>query len=81
MPFRNLRSDAYTPDILNVLYEAFDLAWTEISAEYGNDPTRIEFARRGLALAILSAYQGGARGSYALKEAALSAFAAMRPKA
>lgn len=76
MPFRNLDSASFTPETLNIIYAAFDLAWAEISQEVGSDPTRAEFARNALAQSVLLATESEAKDPHALKDAALAAFAA-----
>jgi len=76
MPFRNLiDGGSFAPEALTVMYEAFDLAWAEVASEYGNDPTRTEFARSALAQAILSAAEEDPTEAVRLKTAALEAFA------
>lgn len=81
MPFRNLDSTSFSPDELKVLYEAFDLAWTELAQAYGSDAARVAFARNTLAQAVLGAAEAEAKGKDAvtLKTAALARFAIAEP--
>jgi hypothetical protein len=45
---------AYSPDVLKVLYEAFDGAWATIAASCGTDEQAIEATRIRLANTILA---------------------------
>jgi hypothetical protein len=47
-------ASSYAPPVVKAMGEAFDQAWNEIAANYGNDAGRIEAARMRLADAILS---------------------------
>lgn len=72
MPLRKLvEGGSFAPEILAVIYAAFDLAWSDIAAEYGDDPARIEFARTRLAHAVLSAADSENEDPIRLKDAAL----------
>ena len=51
---RLIGNAAYGPDVLKVLFEAFDGAWARIAPLYGNDPKAIESARTQLANVILA---------------------------
>jgi hypothetical protein len=74
MPFRHIDRKTFTPEALNVIYAAFDLAWADVAGDFGTDPTRIEFGRNALAQAVLAAAEGGGKDAQALKDAALAAF-------
>lgn len=79
MPLSNLiDSTAFSPETLAVIYEAFDRAWTEIVADYGDDPVRIAFVRETLARAVLTVAEPEAKDVEALKSAALATFARMK---
>jgi hypothetical protein len=76
MPFRNIMDRAFAPETLATMYEAYDLAWAEVSGRFGDEPARVEFARNALAQAVLSAAETGAEDAATLKTAALEAFQA-----
>jgi len=42
------------PEALKVIGQAFDEAWADIAANFGNDPREIEAARLRLANTVLS---------------------------
>lgn len=80
MPLRKLtEGSSFAPETLDVIYQAFDLAWEEIGARFGNDPTAIEFGRARLARAVLSVAKDDASDPARLKADALNAFALMYP--
>jgi hypothetical protein len=66
---------AYSPEVMNVINEAFDKAWAEIGGRY-NDAAAIEQARTRLAQAIMEVSSGSASDPDQLKTAALCAMAA-----
>jgi hypothetical protein len=74
MPFRNIMDRAFTPETLAMMYEAYDLAWRELSSQFCDDAGRVEFARNALAQAVLSAAVAGIEDATALKTAALEVF-------
>lgn len=81
MPVRKLtEGSSFAPETLDVIYQAFDLAWEEVRARFGNDPTAIEFGRARLAQAVLSVAKDDATDAAALKANALDAFALMYPE-
>jgi hypothetical protein len=45
---------SYGPDVLKVLYQAFDEAWARLAPSCGSDPQAIEAARTQLADVILA---------------------------
>jgi len=51
---RLIGSAAYGPDVLNVLFEAFDNTWARIAPSCGTDPQAIEANRIRLANIILA---------------------------
>jgi hypothetical protein len=51
---RLIGSAAYGPDVLKVLFEAFDTAWARIAPACGNDPQVIASKRTQLANIILA---------------------------
>src|SRR5262245_20581865 len=51
---RLIGNAAYGPDVLKVLYQAFDAAWARIAPTCGNDPQVIEAKRAQLANIILA---------------------------
>jgi hypothetical protein len=66
---------SFAPDALKVIGEAFEEAWAQIAANFGNDPKDIERARCRLAAAMLSVAKEDRRDVEALKRAALEAMA------
>jgi hypothetical protein len=70
-----LEGGSFGPDTLKPIGQAFDKAWADIAANFGNDPTEIEAARLKLANAILSVAADNSRDVEALKRAGLEAMA------
>jgi hypothetical protein len=66
---------SFGPDALKAIGQAFDEAWTQIAANFGNDPAEIEAARLRLAKAVLSVADDNSRDVEALKQAALQRMA------
>ena len=64
---------SFGPDALKAIGQAFDEAWAQIAANFGNDPEDIERARYRLATAMLSVASEDSRDVEALKRAALEA--------
>jgi hypothetical protein len=76
MKARQLIDDAsFGPDALKAMGRAFDEAWAQIAANFGNDRNDIERARYRLATAMLSVVKEDSRNVEALKRAALVAMA------
>jgi hypothetical protein len=76
MKARQLIDDAcFGPDTLKAIGRAFDEAWDQIAANFGNDPEDITKARYRLASAMLSVAKEDSRDVDALKRAALEAMA------
>ena len=66
---------SFGPDALKALGQAFDEAWKEIAANFGNEPAVIESAHLRLAQALLSVADDNSRDVEALKQAALQRMA------
>jgi hypothetical protein len=66
---------SYGPEALKVIGQAFDDAWVEIAANFGDKPSAIEAARLKLAHAILSIATHQSDDAAALKRAVLAAMA------
>ena len=66
---------SFGPDTLKVIGQAFDQAWAQIAANFGNDPSDIERARLRLANAMLSVASEDSRDVAVLARAALEAMA------
>ena len=66
---------SFGPDALKVIGRAFEAAWAQIEANFGNDPNDVAKARYRLATAILSVAKEDSRDVYALTRAALEAMA------
>lgn len=66
---------AFPPDVLSVLYDAFDAAWAEVAPDVSSRPEAIEVARSSLATIVLSiAGAGRPIDREAIKCAAVDAF-------
>ena len=65
---------SFGPAALNVVYEAFDDAWSEIVADYADDALA-EPARIKLAMALLSVANESSTNSGSLKRVALEMMA------
>src|SRR5690349_11709083 len=65
----------FEPEALTVVGRAFDQAWDEIAANFGDNPAVVEAARARLAHAVLSVAKDNARDPTELKDAALQVFA------
>jgi len=64
------------PDVLSLLNQAFNEAWTEIRHNFVDDPAALQTARNKLADALLrAADQEGCRDAERLKTMALRALA------
>jgi hypothetical protein len=70
-----VQSGSFGPDTLKVAFQAFDQAWDDIAANFGNDPAAIEAARIRLANAILAVTKDDSRDPVELKNAALAMLA------
>jgi hypothetical protein len=56
-----IEGTSFGPDALKAIGQAFDEAWTQIAANFGNDPAEIEAARLRLAKAVLSVADDNSR--------------------
>jgi hypothetical protein len=76
MKTHRLIDDAsFGPEALKAIGDAFDAAWHDIAANFGNHPQDIELARLRLANAVLSVACDESRDVEALKIGALQAMA------
>jgi hypothetical protein len=66
---------AFGPETLKAVGQAFDEAWAQIAANFGNDPHDVERARLRLADAMLSVAKEDSRNVAELKKAALETMA------
>ena len=66
---------SFSPEALKVIGQAFDEAWAQIEANYGNDPNDIERGRLRLARAVLEVATEESRDVEQLKRASLEAMA------
>jgi hypothetical protein len=66
---------AFGPETLKAIGEAFDQAWAQIAANFGDSPSQVENARLRLAEAMLSIASEGSKDVAALKDGALQAMA------
>jgi len=64
----------YPPDVLKIIFEAFDGAWTEVGPGVGTDPTRVEMARLSLAEMVLALAKVRPVECKRLKNSAVMAF-------
>jgi hypothetical protein len=65
---------SFPPDILHVMFEAFDEAWVGIAPTVGAHPSAAESARLSLATIILSLAHADLTDLGALKTAAVEAY-------
>jgi hypothetical protein len=65
----------YGPEVLKAIGQAFDAAWAEIAANYGDDPGDIEGGRIRLAHALLAVADESSGDVEALKRAGLTRLA------
>ena len=70
-----IENASFGPDALKAMGQAFDAAWAEIAANFGDDPDRVEVARFKLANALLSVADDDSRDLKVLQRAALQAMA------
>jgi hypothetical protein len=66
---------SFGPDALKAIGEAFDRAWSDIAANFGDDPADSEKARLRLAEALLSVADEDSHDIEVLKRAALQRMA------
>jgi len=69
---------SFAPDVLKVIFEAFDDAWAEVAPEVSGRASAIEAARLSLATIVLSLAKAGPVERLALKTAAIAAFRSQR---
>jgi hypothetical protein len=69
---------SYGPEALKVIGQAFDDAWADIAANFGDNPSAVEAARLRLAQVVLSLASGQSGDAAVLKRAALAAMALER---
>jgi hypothetical protein len=67
---------AFPPDVLKVLYDAFDDAWTEAAPDVSGDATVVEAARLSLAEIVLDVARSGPIDRDRIKAGAVDAFRA-----
>ena len=65
---------AFPPDVLSVIFQAFDEAWREIAPEVGSDAGAIKLARSSLATITLRLAKAGTVDRADLKTAAVGAY-------
>ena len=65
----------FGPAAMKAIGEAFDAAWSEIAANFGNDPVEIDAARAKLANAMISIASQESHDVEVLKRAALQRMA------
>ena len=63
---------SYGPEMLSVLFQAFDEAWAALAPTCGENPLAIHAARLKLANAILSLAREGIQDIATIRDAALS---------
>jgi hypothetical protein len=69
-----IRSGAFPPDVLRVIFEAFDDAWAEVGTDVSIRASAVETARLSLATIVLSLAAQAPVERGALKAAAVEAF-------
>jgi len=65
---------AFAPDVLKVIFHAFDDAWAEVAPDVSGRASAVEAARLSLATIVLSLANSGPVERTALKIAAVDAF-------
>ena len=65
---------SFRPEVLKVLYQAFDEAWQAIKHRYQGDQTQTDGARINLAHAVLAVAQEDSHDAEQVKKLALSVF-------
>ena len=65
---------SFKPEVLKVLYQAFDEAWAEIRREYEGDQLRVDGARMNLAHALLAVASEDSHDAEHVKKLALQVF-------
>jgi hypothetical protein len=65
---------AFPPDVLKVIYQAFDDAWADVAPDVSGRASAVESARLSLATIVLNLAAVGAIERAALKSAAVDAF-------
>jgi ribosome biogenesis SPOUT family RNA methylase Rps3 len=76
MEARKLISGAsYGPETLQLIMQAFDLAWSEIAHHFGDDNQVVEAARQRLAHAVLAVVNEDSQDIELLKKTALQVMA------
>ena len=68
-------SASYGPDVLKIVYQAFDEAWSAIEGNFGDDPATIEAAGIKLAKIILTFPPEKIRDAQQVKNSALQVMA------
>jgi hypothetical protein len=66
---------SFGPEAVTAIGQAFDVAWSEIANNFGNDPRDIDNARYALATALLGIANEDSRDVEVLKRAALARMA------
>jgi hypothetical protein len=65
---------AFPPDVLHVVFEAFDDAWAELAPSVNSDPQVVDTARTSLAGIVLGIAKSGPIDRDKIKAAAVKAF-------
>jgi hypothetical protein len=65
---------AFPPDVLKIIFEAFDEAWAEVSPEISSRPAAIDSARTSLASIVLGLAVTGPVDRQQIRAAAVDAF-------
>jgi hypothetical protein len=69
---------AFPPDVLKVLFDAFEDAWSEIAPHMSGNATVIDAARLSLAEIVLGIARAGPIDQDRIKSAAVDAFRTVR---
>jgi hypothetical protein len=72
---RLIASSTFEPETLEVIYKAFDAAWSEISDHFAREAPATENARMRLAHAVLIVAREDSRDADRLKDDALQVMA------
>jgi hypothetical protein len=71
---RLMEGASYGPDMLKVLYQAFDEAWSTLAPRYGDDQAAIAAARVKLAKIVLALARDDNRDIAGLRNEALQRY-------
>jgi hypothetical protein len=75
-PRQIVRAASFGPDVLKVIFKAFDDAWSDIAPRMSTDPVAVESARMSLATIVLGVANADAVAPDGLRKMAVAVFCA-----